>query len=252
MHVSDRCRALVCGAALLIQALCVTGGVALIAAPAFAAEAAVPAEMPDTIQAGAAADGASLPVDAVWKPQEFDFYYQSFTTFYSCSGLAEKVRRILLALGADDGTRVRVQGCDFGNSIARLPIVRIKTSSPVEATPDALSELARTRPRRELAARVRNDREKGIEVDKPFPAQWERVSLSRGSLGIEPGDCELIEQISKRLLPRLAVRVVESKMRCMPNQQSFTQPQLEVEALMTVPTAEESVARAKSRKKKRT
>lgn len=115
------------------------------------------------------AESAAAVVQAVWKAQSFDFHYQSFTTFYSCSSLGEKVRRVLLELGSDPRTRVRVSGCEFGSGIARMPVVRITTSSPVEATPAALAELEKTRSVRELAARVRNDTEK-VEIDRPFPA----------------------------------------------------------------------------------
>ena len=195
------------------------------------------------------APAATDVVQAVWKPQTLDFHYQSFTTFYSCTSLAEKVRRILIELGSNPQTRVRVSGCESGSEIARMPLVRITTSVPVEATPEALADLEKTRPVRELAARVRNDRAKGIELDQQFPAQWKRVSLSRGSLGLSPGDCELVEQIERKLLPKLSVRVVMSNTRCTPNQTSLGQPRLEVEALAALPKADEA-GDTKGKKKK--
>ena len=185
---------------------------------------------------------ASVPVvKAVWKPQTFDFHYQSFTTFYSCSSLAEKVRRILVELGGDTKTKVRVSGCESGSGIARMPLVRVTMTSPVEATPAALADLQKTRPVRELSARVRNDRAKDArDLDEQFPARWKRVSLSRGSLGLAPGDCELVEQIERKVLPKLAVRVVSSEMRCTPNQLTLGQPRLEVDALADLPKADAS------------
>ena len=212
-------------------------------------EGAPTASDPDGVSALSA--GATAPVvQAVWKAQEFDFHYQSFTTFYSCSSLAEKIRRILVELGADPKTKVRVSGCESGSGIARMPLARIMTSSPVEATPEALADLQKTRPVRELAARVRNDQAKESELDKQFPAQWKPVSLSRGSLGLSPGDCELIEQIERKLLPRLAVRVVASDIRCTPNQLTLNQPKLEVEALAELPKADAVGAKAKKKKGK--
>jgi len=192
-------------------------------------------------------DAAAPVVHAVWKQQTFDFHYQSFTTFYSCSSLSEKVRRILVELGGDDQTKVRVSGCESGGSIARMPLVRITMTSPVEATPDVLAELQKSRPVRELAARVRNDSSKHVDLDAQFPALWKRVSLSRGALGLAPGDCELIEQIERKVLPQLAVRVVSNDMRCMPNQISMGQPRLEVEALADLRKAD---AAAVGKKKK--
>lgn len=237
--------------ALAVLLICVMSAVH-VAAPVTAASEGSEGTFVEEQSATAGGVGEAIAdarpvVDAVWKPQEFVFHYQSFTTFYSCSGLADKVKRILLALGADADTRVQVSGCEFGSNIAAMPAVRVRTVTLVEATPDALAELAKTRPQRELAARVRKDRGNGIAIDKPFAAQWERVSLSRGKLGIETGDCELIEQLTKRVLPRLAVRVIENKLSCMPNQQSFNQPRLEVDALRKVPTAEDVEKAKKNR-----
>jgi hypothetical protein len=136
---------------------------------------------------------------------------------------------------------VRVTGCEFGGQIARVPIARIRTAIAVEATPEALAKLDKTRPQRELVARVRNDRKAGEagqaeRIDAPFAAQWQRVSLSRGSLGIDAGDCELIEQLNRRVLPKLGVRVVSSKLTCSLGQQPLSVPQLEVEALVELST----------------
>ena len=228
--------------ALVVGMLAVAAGLApavaqeISDAPAILADIAPPVEMDDPV------------VQAVWMQQSFDFHYQSFTTFYSCSSLAEKVRRILTELGAEPKTKVRVSGCDSSSGIARMPIVRISISSPFEATPATLADLEKTRPVRELAARVRNDRASGIELDEQFPAQWKRVSLSRGSLGLSPGDCELVEQIERKLLPKLAVRVVSSDMRCTPNQLTLGQPKLEVEALAELPKADAVGGKAKKKK----
>jgi hypothetical protein len=89
---------------------------------------------------------------------------------------------------------------------------------------------------RELAERVR-----GKKSDHPFdsleefPAQWRSVSLTRGRLDLQPGDCELIEELRKKVLPKLAVRIVRDDVQCSPNQLTMGQPRLEVEALKEVP-----------------
>ena len=175
-------------------------------------------------------------VSAVWKPQEISFYYQSFTTFYACRSLEDRVRQLLMALGADKELKVRAASCQ-GNEIARFPHVSIKLSSPVEATPEALAELEKTRSTRELTARVRG--EPMTEVTEQFPAQWKPVSLSRGSFRLEPGDCELIDQLKRHVLPKLAIRIVKDDMNCTPNQVSLGQPRLEVEALTAMPKPDE-------------
>lgn len=187
----------------------------------------------------AAADQApdTAPVQAIWKPQNIDFYYQSFTTFYSCTSLTDKVKRLLIELGASADIKVRTSGCS-GNEIARMPHVRIKLSSPVEATAAVMAEMEKTRSTRELAARVRGERAAGTESADQFPARWQRVSLSRGALNLESGDCDLIEELKRKVLPRLAIRVVQDDMSCAPNQLTLGQPKLEVEALTEVPEQE--------------
>lgn len=183
---------------------------------------------------------AQAPVQAIWKQQEINFYFQSFTTFYSCRSLADKVKRLLVALGASPDTRVRSNSCD-GDEIARMPYLRIKVMSPVEATPAALAELEKTRSTRELTARVRGER--AADASDQFPAQWKRVSLSRGHFDLEPGDCDLIDQLKRRILPKLAARIVRDDMQCTPNQLSLGQPRLEVEVLAEVPKPDEKAPR---------
>ena len=71
------------------------------------------------------------------------------------------------------------------------------------------------------------------------PAQWQRISLSRGAVDLEPGDCELIDELRRKVLPRLAIRVVKDSTHCTPQQLTLGQPQLEVEALAKVPKPDE-------------
>ena len=146
---------------------------------------------------------------------------------------------LLVALGADKNMRVRVTSC-FGNEIARFPNVRIQLSSPVEATPEVLAELEKTRSTRELTARVRG--EPMVEPTAQYPAYWKPVSLSRGSFRLEPGDCELVDQLKRKVLPKLAVRIVKDELSCPPNQIPMGQPRLEVEALTRAPEPDAAAA----------
>jgi hypothetical protein len=115
-----------------------------------------------------------------------------------------------------------------------MPRVTITVTTPVEATPQALADRDKSKSKRELSARVRGKREDPAAL-APFPAQWKRVSLSRGSGGLEAGDCELIDELRRKVLPKLATRVVKDSMRCTPHQLPIGQPQLEVEALVALP-----------------
>ena len=187
--------------------------------------------------ARAAEPGSPEPVQSIWKHQEFSFYFQSQTTFYSCSSLEAKLERILKALGTQPNVRVRSIDCQQGP--VRMPRVTVTVSAPVEATPAAIAERDKDKSKRELAARVRGESEDPAAL-APFPAQWKRVSLSRGAVNLEPGDCELIDEVRRKVLPKLAVRLVENGMQCTPGQVSMSQPQLEVEALVALPKPDEA------------
>jgi hypothetical protein len=192
--------------------------------------------------ARAAEPGSPGPVQAIWKHQEFSFYFQSQTTFYSCSALEAKLERILKALGTH--ANVLVRSIDCQSVPTRLPRVTVIVSSAVPATPEAIAERDKGKSRRELAARVRGKIEDPAAL-APFSAQWRRVSLSRGSVKLEPGDCELIDEVRRKVLPKLTVRVVEDGMNCVPHQVSMGQPQLEVEALVALPKPDEGQAQPK-------
>ena len=185
----------------------------------------------------AAEPGSPEPVPAIWKHQEISFYFQSQTTFYSCSSLEAKLMRILKALGTQPNVRVRSIDCQRGP--VRMPRVTLTVSAPVEATPAAIAERDKDKSKRELVARVRGESEDPAAL-APFPAQWKRVSLSRGAVNLEPGDCELIDEVRRKVLPKLAVRLVENGMQCTPGQVSMSQPQLEVEALIALPKPDEA------------
>jgi hypothetical protein len=196
--------------------------------------------LPFSLPASGAADApveataASVdPVQAIWKHQEIAFYFQSFTTFYSCNGLEGKLERIMRELGVH--ARVKVRSADCPASVARMPRVVMQVVGPVEATPEAFAERDKNKSVRELVDRVRGKSDHPLDSLEQFPAQWRRVSLTRGRLDLQPGDCELIEELKKKVLPKLAVRIVKDDVQCSPHQLTLGQPRLEVEALLELP-----------------
>jgi hypothetical protein len=203
----------------------------LLASPALPAQEEPPENVEST-----SAEPAPGEVQAIWKAQEIGFYFQSFTTFYSCDGLERKMERVLEALGAE--AHVRVSSPECPNDIARMPRVTVQVRMPAEATPEALAARDKNKSTRELKARVRGeDPNQGMEQ---FPAQWKRVSLGK-KLRLQPGDCELIEEFRRKVLPKLAVRVVDENLACSPNSVSMVRPRLEVETLVALPTPDTQV-----------
>jgi hypothetical protein len=178
-------------------------------------------------------------VKAVWKRQEVTFFLQTFTTFYSCEGLRGRLKTLLIAAGArKEDLRIQVTGCDPNDGPTRSPYVRITLASPVEATPENIAEIDKDHATRELAARVRNET---LEPNTPFDAQWQPVPYTRGKLDLEPGECELIDELNKRVFSKLAMRVVKNELSCTPHQLTLGQPRLEMEALRRAPTPDQKL-----------
>ncbi len=160
--------------------------------------------------AAVAAEGtAGEPQSAVWTEKELTFVYQGFTTRYSCDGLRDKVRGVLLDLGArKKGLKVSELGC--ASPAGRpdpFPGVRVKMSVLQPASASNASQAS-------------------------VPAHWKPVDLKlRDSFAIDSGECELVEQIRDKILPLFATRNVELKTTCVPHQASPGRPSLKLEVL---------------------
>jgi hypothetical protein len=160
-----------------------------------------------TASAGAAT-GESQP--AVWTEKELTFVYYGFTTRYSCDGLRDKVRGVLLDLGAEKkGLKVLQLGCSSPSGRPDpFPGVRVKMSVLQPAS--------------------------GAADDKqtPVAAHWKAVDLKlRDSFTSDSGECELVEQIRHKIVPQFATRNVELKSTCIPHQASAARPTLRLEVL---------------------
>src|SRR3984893_18631954 len=68
-------------------------------------------------QAAAPTAVTGIPVAAVWREQHLDFFYMGRTSRYSCDGLRDKVRAMLLDLGARRDLKVMAVGCDDANRL---------------------------------------------------------------------------------------------------------------------------------------
>src|ERR1700729_2613878 len=64
--------------------------------------------------------GAAAPFSAIWKEQHLNFFYMGRTSRYSCGGLRDKVRALLLELGARRDLTLTALGCEESDSRARL------------------------------------------------------------------------------------------------------------------------------------
>lgn len=161
----------------------------------------------------AAAPPAGAPQAAVWRAQSVAFSYPGRTVRYSCDGLKEKLRAILLELGARRDLSVGDAGCDH-----RAPRLTLEFSTPVPPQADL-----KARNTADLAA-----------VD----ARYEVFLLTSDALhNFSPADCELIDEFTRQVLPKLAVREIDSHIVCVPYQLSGSHYAVRGEILRALPSA---------------
>lgn len=199
---------------------------------------------------------AQEPKPAVFKATEVSFFYRSSIAIYSCSALRDRVASILRAIGARDDLEVDVTGCDrlmvpaeVPRGTARTPSdhilkqrtdrgqlanVRVRLMMPTEVTPEVLAEIDRDKSRRDLVSRVTGNSAATLNDPIVFAAQWQPVTLSRDSIGLQPEECELLDQMSSSVFRQLGVRVVSRSSMCDSNRVSRFAPKATVEALMGI------------------
>jgi hypothetical protein len=142
-----------------------------------------------------------------------------FTSEYSCDGLADKLKLLLLAAGARKDVKAYGSACAAGFG-----------------RPDKLASARLTFYTLAPAGDVR--------TEPPVQGSWRKVSFSEHSpqdLGL--GDCELIEQFRDRLLPMFTTRSVEDRTSCIPHQLSGSRIGLDFESFAPPPAAQRKKGR---------
>jgi hypothetical protein len=133
---------------------------------------------------------------AVWVPKELNFRYVGFTTKYSCDGLRDKMRSILLQLGARDDLKVTGYGCIAVNSPETTPGVRI-AMHVLESASAAAGQTA---------------------AGHTVAAHWKTIDLLADRNLVDAGlDCELVAQLHREVLPLFAPRHVDYSAACSVN-----------------------------------
>ena len=168
------------------------------------------------IAAPADAPGAAVQRDqGVWQKHEYTFAFMGFTTTYSCDGLADKVKLLLIAAGARQDAKSRPGACALGfgrpDKFARASLT-FYTLAPAAggASPDS----------------------------KPVDAVWRSVSFAYQSpRELTTGDCELVEQFRNNVLPLFTTRNIDNHTTCVPNQESGSDISLRFESLTAAPNA---------------
>ncbi|HEY2681902.1 MAG TPA: hypothetical protein VGI93_00170 [Steroidobacteraceae bacterium] len=131
-----------------------------------------------------------VPLSALWRTQHVTFLYAGRTSRYSCDSLADKLRGLLLELGARFDLKVHGLTCDPTHTQVELSF-----SSP--ALPPDSSKAAHQ------------------GYSKPVDARFERFTLTTDEFrNFVSADCELIEEFVRQVLPKLATRDVRSDIDC--------------------------------------
>jgi len=171
-----------------------------VLAPAIGAEA--PAEAPAE---------AAPPALSVWTPKQLRFVYSGFTSHYSCDGLRDKMRAILLQLGARADLTVQPVPCSgLAGRPTEFPGVTVNMNVPAPWDAQTANPAA-----------------------TPVPAHWQTVVISTELDPLrEAGDCELIEQVKARVLPLFNARNVDYHSTCVPHQLQIGGTQLKADMLI--------------------
>ncbi len=194
---------------------CVAAGIVVCLGSAAAWAGAPTGVAPQT---GVAQSSAAEPVAAVWKERRIDFMYMGRTARYSCDGLHDKVRAMLIDLGARRDVKIVAIGCEADDRLrvdSEQPSLNIIFSAP--ALPDPAAKPLRVG---DLAA---------------MDAHYEAFTITSDTfrnLGV--GDCELVEEFARQILPKLVTRDVTQDITCVPFEQSGSRFLVRGEILKTL------------------
>jgi hypothetical protein len=171
---------------------CILGSALLMSRPSLAADA--PARQP-----------------GVWQKHEYSFVFLGFTSTYSCDGLADKIKVLLIAAGARRDSKSYPGACANGFG-----------------TPDKFA-------RAELTFYTLAP--SGTDTSgKLVDGVWRPVVLAdRSPRELTTGDCELVEQFRNNVLPMFTTRNVEDHTTCVPHQNSGSLISLRFESLTAAP-----------------
>lgn len=159
--------------------------------------------------AAAADDGTTT---ASWQEHKLSFPFMGFTTTYSCDGLADKLKSLLMAAGARADSKVRSGACANGlgrpDRFARAE-VDFWTLAPASTTSN------------------------GAKASMPVSGTWKPVAFSiNRPINLGRGDCELVEQFAQKFLPLFTTRNVVNNTHCIPHQDSGSSIDLRFESLV--------------------
>ncbi|HXQ63262.1 MAG TPA: hypothetical protein VN787_00280 [Steroidobacteraceae bacterium] len=167
--------------------------------------------------AAAAAAAADAPVDGTWQKHEYMLGYAGATSHYSCDGLEYKLTQLLKLAGARPDAKVRASCTNRLGSASRIVTART-TFYTLTLTPAAGSQQSAVPDRR--------------------AGTWKTIEWHTGSPPqLTFGDCELVDQFAREMLPMFTTRDVDNRMKCVPYQETLGNIDLRFSVLTALPRA---------------
>jgi len=165
------------------------------------------------------ADDSAPHSAGVWQKHEYSFQFMGFTSTYSCDGLADKLKTLLIASGARPDANARAGACasEFGrpDRLARADLT-FYTLAPADSASAGSSP----------------------SDSKPVDGTWIPVVIaSNRPRELGTGDCELVEQFRSNVLGMFTTRSVENRTTCVPHQLSGSTIDLKFESFAAPPKA---------------
>ena len=148
-----------------------------------------------------------------WQKHEYSFVFMGFTSTYSCDGLADKLKQLLITAGARSDSKAVPGPC----------------ASPF-GRPDKLARADLT-----FYTLIPSDTANSAGAT-PVDAVWKAVAFANHSpryLAI--GDCELVDQFRASVLPMFTTRALDNHITCVPHQESGSNIDLRFDSFTAVP-----------------
>lgn len=155
-------------------------------------------------------------IPAVWKQQKLNFHYFGLTSRYSCLGMRDKMRVLMHEVGVHKDLRLLPYGCEVDDRIdlkGISPGLNIEFRAPVP-------------------------QDQGDKGERLFDARYVPFDFHRDAFrNLNIGDCELVEEFARQVLPLLTVRNLKQDISCVPYQQSGSSYHVTGEVLKAVAAA---------------
>jgi len=165
------------------------------------------------LSAGDDTSAGGSVVAGTWEHHQARFSYFGITTLYSCDGLEDNTRALLVHLGARHDAKVMALGCPHGSSVpGRNAIVDVDFYS---LSPSADANAANT-----------------------VQAQWTPVQVTpTHPYFMGRGDCELVDELKDLIKKNLSLRDLDYRTDCVPHQVVLDSFSVKAQALKPLPAA---------------